>query len=64
MAQKTKLGLSAGPSANYNTSLFAGKTPVLLVAVKQLDVLPFAWNYQTNLGLALMRKPANRTYQN
>lgn len=64
MAQRTKLGLNAVSSANYNTSLFANKTPVTQVAVRQLDILPFAWNYQTGLGLVLMRKPGNRTYRN
>ena len=62
MAQKTKLGLSAVPMANYNTALFANKTQVTKVVLPHLDFVPFAFSYQTGLGLALMRQPTNKNY--
>lgn len=64
MAQKTSLGLSATPAANYNVSLFANKTQVEQVAVKGLDFMPFTFHHVTNMGLVLLRKRINFTYRN
>lgn len=62
MAQKTSLGLSATPAAKYNVSLFANKTQAVKILLPHLDSIPHMFNYQTSLGLALMRPPTNKDY--